>query len=235
MPRETQPVETVPTHPRAGKDRTKEVHPAFGLARVNRHSVTPGAVLFDSQIRHGHTVVLTISEASRTRDLQRDWLYAERAIIEIEMSEAQWGALVSSFGDGRGTPVTIRHAPKERRPMEIVPGLEFESRMALSAKETHAAAEKAFEEIKEASAAVEEKPTKANIRTLMNRIENGPKNVEFASKSLTEHVENVVTKAKADIEAMVTGYAADLGITAADVPRFELESGTVQGTVVEES
>ena len=29
-----------------------------------------------------------------------------------------------------------------------------------------------------------------------------PSNMEFAAKSLTEHVENVVTKARADIEGM---------------------------------
>lgn len=209
-------------------DGARETHPAFGMARVNRHSVTPGAVLYDSEIRHVSTVVLTISRGERERHLNRDWLYGAKELIEIEMSEAQWGALVSSFGQGSGVPVTIRRTETEPR----VPELPFEPRLALSTEETRNAAVKAVEEIKERADVVAEKPSKANIRALLLAIERVGPNVEYASKTLTEHVENVVTKAKHDIEAMVSRHAEVAGITSADVPKLELGSAAGSGTEV---
>jgi hypothetical protein len=199
-----------------------EVHPAFGKATINRMSSTPGSVLFDSEIRHGSTVRLSFFECSRKRDLNRDWLHATREVLEVEMSEAQWAALVSSFGNGNGVPVTLRRTSAQRFPLESTPEIPFEPRLALSTEETVTAADRAFEKIKAAAKAVEEKPTKANIRTLMNHIENAPRNIEFAAQSLTEHVENVVTKAKFDIESMVTAHAETLGLSAADMPVLEL-------------
>lgn len=201
-------------------NRVREAHPAFGMARVNRRTSTPGAVLYDSEIRHGSTVVLTVSRGVRERDLNRDWLYATEDLVEVEMSEAQWGALVSSFGQGSGVPVTIRHTESEH---SVAP-IPFEPRLALSTEETRSATVKAVASIKAAAEVVAEKPTKANIRSLMSAIENAGPNVEYASRTLSEHVENVVTKAKYDIEAMVSRHAEAIGLSASDMPVMELES-----------
>lgn len=219
-PRETQNPDRAEKVGHSGETEVVETHPAFGLARFNRYSVSsPGQVLFDSEIRHSGTISFKVSRAQRTRMLNHDYHFGYEEILEIEMSEAQFGALVSSFGNGSGVPVTIRRTESEIR----VPDIPYEPRLALSTAETVGAAERMMEKVKEAARRVEEKPSKANIRDLMNAIDNSTPNVEFATKSLTNHVENVVTKAKADIEGMVIGKAAELGLTAADVPTFALE------------
>lgn len=206
MTRETQRPTTRPG-PRWHEDSVTEEHPAFGTATVSRVSST-GTTLFDSEIRHRQYVTLRINEADRSRGLNRDWIHGGKTIVEVALSMAQWADLVSSFGNGDGVPVTISY----REGVGLVPDFPFEPRLALSAAETVNAADKTYDSIKAALAAVEEKPTKANVRALRIAVDNAAPNVEYAAKTLTEHVENVVTKARADVEAMVQSEAERLGL-----------------------
>ncbi|HEX7088665.1 MAG TPA: hypothetical protein VF192_00920 [Longimicrobiales bacterium] len=200
-----------------------ETHPAWGLIGAYRvQNGLPGAVLFDSDIRHGNTVRIRLSQAVRQRDLHRDWhgTTGRAGIVEVEMSEAQWASFVSSMNVGDGVPCTLR-----RREGEEMPGVPYEPRLQESMAEVRSVAEEATEEVAKAFAAYREKKTAANLRTLQYAIENMPSNVTFAAKSLNEHAENVVQKARADIEAMVVAKAhqlglepGDLGISAGELP-----------------
>ena len=194
-------------------ERGAETHPAFALIGAARVSAgPPGAVLFDSEIRHQHFVTIRISEAKRHRELNRDRVYAQKQIVEVSMSEAQWASFVSSMNAGDGVPCTLA----TRETDWDIPGLPYEPRMAHSLDEVYGAADRALAEIREALAVVETKPTKANLRTLRARIENAPSNMRFAADSLSEHAENTVQKARADIEAMIS-QAQRLGLEPSDV------------------
>jgi hypothetical protein len=209
-----------------------EHHPAFGSITAHRISGTPGAVLFDSEIRHTYFVRVTIAPMERKRDLNRDRLHTgSRPLMEIDMSEAQWASFVSSMNTS-GVPCTIRTKETD----QFVPGLEFDARLAISAAETKESARKAFDQIKEAMAALEGLDPKAGVkarreamRRLHYAIENAPANVEFAAKSLTEHTENVVQKARADIEAMVVTHAQQLGVEPAAIVREITAGGEAPG------
>lgn len=219
-------------------ERGQETHESWLSMRANRIRSTPGSRLFDSEIAHSEFVRVTISRVKRERDLQRDWLYETETLMEIDVSFAQWGAFVSSFGDGSAKPATLSFLGfKEPPEFGMVPEPVNEvSRLGLSAAETKQAAHKAFADIEAAHAAVQEafergagkREMRELLRNLEIRMENAPKNVEFAAKSLTEHTENVVTKARADIEAMVkrAQFAQTNGLTAGDEVRFELGGGT---------
>lgn len=198
-------------------DLGDEVHPAFGRMVITHRSSTPPVALFDSEIRHNHTVVLTLHTASRKRGLNRDWIHPGKHVVEIEMSEAQWAAMVSSIGNGGGTSCTIRWRAGDGD----TPGLPYQPRLALSMAETRGAAEEAFAAAKAAYDALEALPTtgaakerKAAMRELRAALYNAEPNVAYASKTLVEHAENVVQKARADIEAMVVTKANDLGLSA---------------------
>jgi hypothetical protein len=175
-----------------------------------------GARLFDSDIRHQHYIVVTISRCTRRRDLQRDWTYATQTLAEIAMSQAQWGAFVSSFGEGGGVPGTLQFLVGDG----MVPGeTESESRLSVSARDVRNAGNEAFAAIKERQEAIEEafergagkREMRELIRSMHYAIQNAPANMEFAAESLTTHVENVVTKARTDIEAMAVA-AAERGL-----------------------
>lgn len=194
-------------------EREEETHPAWGLIGASRVSAgPPGATLFDSDIRHGHYVNVRLRRATRHRDLHRDWKHGDEQLIEVSMSEAQWASFVSTMNIGDGVPCTI-----ERVGGEMMPGVEYEPRLAASMDEVDDAAHKAMEAIQTAFETYREKKTAANLRSLEAAINNAPSNIGFAAKSLSEHAENVVQRARADIEAMVASKAKQLGIEPASV------------------
>jgi hypothetical protein len=208
MPRETVRPTEVNGPGWAGEESVTEEHPAFAKVVVNRVSSMPGASLFDSEIRHGHYITLRINEADRTRALHRDWIHGTKTVVEVAFSMAQWADLISSFGNGDGVSATMTY----RQGVGPLPAIPFEPRLAQSMDEVHGAADRTYDKVKAALAAVEEKPTKANIRNLRMAVDSAGSNVAFAAKSLTEHVENVVTKARADVEAMVQSEAERVGL-----------------------
>ncbi len=190
-----------------------------------------GQHLFDSEIRHQHFVRVRVSRCIRRRDLNRDRRHSTTTLMEFAMSHAQWGAFVSSFGDGGGVPATLLYDQDGIVPSEPV----SESRLTKSAREVGDAGGKALAEIRESYEALEaafergagKREMRDLIHTLKHRIQNGPANMKFAATSLTEHVENVVTKAKTDIEAMAVA-AVDGGLTL-DAPSMRLlDSGEDQ-------
>lgn len=190
-----------------------EVHPAFGIigaSRVSQGGAGGGAVLFDSDVKHNHYVILRIGRASRRRDLHTDWVHeagGRGEIVEVAMSEAQWASMISSMNTS-GVPCTILRTEKDGQ----MPELDFDSRLDLTHREVRAKAQDALEEVREALEALKQKPTKANVKALENHLSNVPANLEFAAKRLTEHAEEVVAKSKADVEAFVISKAQEVGL-----------------------
>lgn len=195
----------------------EEVHPAFGLISVSRSQTGPvGATLFDSDIQHRNTVTVTVRKAERKRDLHHDFIHPQsrQAVLsEVQMSEAQWASFVSSMNTGNGVPCTIRTEMGNWS----IPGLPYEPRLAESMEEVRTAGDKAIEDIRRAFEVAAEKPNKTNMRHLKAMIDNAPSNMTFAAKSLSDHAENVVQKARVDVEAMVLAHAQKLGLNPADL------------------
>ena len=215
MTRKTQNPTVLPEQSAYERDRVTETHPAFALAAVTRAQGTP-RTLFQSEIQHSHTVTLSIRRAERARQLNRDWLFPRQELIEIEMSEAQWGALVSSVGIGSGVPVTLRATESD----PIVPGLSFEPRLETSVDEARAAVGKLLKEARESLAAlVEAVETRAGSRAFKDALSrhqavlrNAEANAAFAVKSLNEATENVLAQARSDFETQVLASAQALGL-----------------------
>jgi hypothetical protein len=209
MPRET----VEPTTNEWGDD----THPAFAVIGASNISTSPpGSILFQSDIAHQHTVVIRVATATRKRDLHHDWVHGGREFLEIEMSQAQWASFVSSMNQGSGVPCTIRR----REDDYLVPGVPYEPRLAESLREVHEATDKTFGKIAEALAAYEKaladkvgaKERNAALRNLHFAVEHTHGNLDFAAKSMAETAENVVQRAKADVEAFVADKAAQYGL-----------------------
>jgi hypothetical protein len=213
-----------PVPPEPNDRGDAEIHPAWGLINVSRITSTPGSVLFDSDIRHSHFIRLTVRRASRDRNLKHDWIHDHGPdLIEVDMSEAQFGAMISSANTS-GVPCTIRQTETNAN----VDGLHYDPRLAVSMAEVRAAADEIKDRLDAALKAVEEKPTKANIRSLRIALEGTKPNLDFAAKSLSEHAENVVQKARNDIESMVVTKAVQLGV---DPKAFAYDLGTSEGLI----
>jgi hypothetical protein len=207
--------------PQVGEDGW-ESHPAFAVIGADRTSTGSGvsggggAILFDSDVVHSNTVRVRIQTAKRKRDLNRDWVHSQQNLIEIEMSEAQWASFVSTMNSGDGVPCTLRwHG-------QTIPKLVHNPRLGLSIQETQQAAQKAFAGIKQAADALAAlgskapaKERQAAFRNLQTAISNAEPNVVYASQTMVKHTEDVVQKARADIEAMVVAAAHHAGINPA--------------------
>lgn len=192
-----------------------EEHPAWVLVGASRVSHSPpGKVMFDSDIRHQHYVSVRVKRASRKRDLNSDWKHGQGTIIEFAMSEAQWASFVSSMNTGDGVPATMTYDSAAGGDQ---PGMPYEPRLKVSMAEVHGAAARAQEKVQSAYKAYAEKKTAANLRALEIAISHMTPNMDFAAQSLTEHAENVVQRARADIEAYVVTKAQQLGLNPADI------------------
>ncbi|MFJ7280511.1 hypothetical protein [Kitasatospora sp. NPDC098663] len=183
-----------------------EIHPAFGVAVVTRRS-GGGRSLFQSDLLHTETVSLSVREAVRSRDLNHDWVHPGRRLVEIEMSLAQWGALVSSMGLGSGVPVTIRSTERDA----FVPEIPYQPRTAENLREVREVTNRMYARVKEATAALREaiqakkgvRATEEALGVLENAVAHVGSNTQFAVDSLVEAGEQVVAQARADIEAHV--------------------------------
>jgi hypothetical protein len=209
-----------------------EVHPSWGMIGASRGSWSPpGVALFDSDIRHQHAVTVTVKGAARRRDYSHDHIYggSGEVYVEVTMSEAQWASFVSSMNVGDGTPCTVQRTQNQL----FVPQAPYAPRLALTMSEAKNAAHEAFAPIGEALAAYQKlvadkapaRERKQAYELLESRIRNAAPNVDFVGKKLAEHAENVVNRARADIEAYVTKKAVQLGLDPAEVGGIALMPG----------
>lgn len=198
-----------------------ETHPAFAMIRASRTSQTPGSVLFQSDIRHGHSVRIVIETADRKRNLNHDWVHGGKQLMEIELSEAQWASFVSSMNTS-GVPATLRWTAADGQ----LPELPYDPRLAHSMAEVKEAAAKTFGRIKAAMVAYDALPKDAKakekreaLEEIRRSVQHAEANLAFTANSLNGYAEDVVSKARADIEAMVQQEAARLGLEPGSVPR----------------
>lgn len=167
----------------------EEAHPAFGVAVVMRRS-GGGRSLFQSDLRHNETISLSVHEATRKRNLNHDWVHPGRELVEIEMSLAQWGSLVSSMGLGSGVPVTIRRTEHDR----YVPEIPHQPRTAENLREVREVTDRMYGEVKTATAALHEaihekkgvRATKEALGALENAVAQVGSNAQFTVDSLVE-------------------------------------------------
>jgi hypothetical protein len=199
-----------------------EEHPSWVVVGAYRGSVSPpGMALFDSDIKHQHVVTVRVSRAYRKRDLHRDWIGGGTQLMEFTFSEAQWASFVSSMNSGSGVPATLGFHGGED-----IPRAPYDPRLAHSIDEVQEAATRAQADVLQAFTRYTEHKTAGNLRSLQAAINNLPANLRFAADSLTEHAENVVSRAKADIEAYVINKAEQLGIDPADIGTPQLTEGS---------
>lgn len=84
----------------------KFTHPSYGMVGFNRWQ-GGGGKLFGSAVVTHQGISLTIKRASRHHHLNQDWYMGEQELIRVEMTEAQFAQLITSFGQGDGVPCTL--------------------------------------------------------------------------------------------------------------------------------
>ncbi len=202
----------------------RETHPAFGKVGFARVQVGSGKThhrhrLFGSSIdTHHSTVLLRIHRASHVHYLSSDSIFADKQILEVELSEAQFSSLLTTMNVGDGVPCTIRYTEKDG----VTPPLPHKDPEVVRVKEGFSGKmEKMIDRVKKAVAGIREildKPTipKRDRKPLMEAlyflVQDLEANAPFIIEQFGEATEKVVRDAKADIDSFVTGVAIRTGL-----------------------
>jgi len=228
----TEPVKREATTGPGERETVRETHPAFGVATVTRGTGTSKA-LFQSDVLHNSTVRLSVLQAERGRELYRDYVHGRTPVVEVEMSMAQWGALVSSVGIGSGVPVTIRRTQE----LFQVPDLPYEPRMQQSVTEVHTSIDKLMEHsrstLEELTEAIEGKKGVKAIREALSAhtgsITHAANNADFAVKKLVDAGEQVTSQVRADIESQILEAERFAVGTGSSIVAPEVRLGEIDG------
>jgi hypothetical protein len=201
-----------------GDGSTTDYHESYGVALFSRR--TGGAYnLFGSSIKHGQTIALTISRASKKRDLHQDWIHGEEELIEVLMSPNQFAQMITSMNVGSGVPCTIQYVMAKR--MEECPSVEMREQFVDEFKKD---VRKVMKDADTIVAEVTEmfknkqnitKSDRADILAKIGQIMQHVKsNMPFVHSQFNEAMDDTVTEAKAEVEAFVSNKITSLGIEA---------------------
>jgi hypothetical protein len=194
-------------------------HPSYGVIHMNRFQGSGAVKLFGSQTRNHSGVCLSISPAEWHHDLGRDTIWGARVpIIEVNMSEAQLGSMLSAMGIGEGVPCTITHLNGE--PVPEAPDTETEptrirdsfneviGKMALDLRGSLPVVEAILD--KEGTLS---KTDRKVLRDAFAAIHQSIKSsAEFYMQQFQESAERTVAAAKAEVNTYVQRVATSKGI-----------------------
>ena len=194
-----------------------ETHESYGIVGISRRQSSPPHNLFGSSIKHQSTMALTIKKAEKMRDLNRDWYFGRKHLIEIELSPTQFADMITGVGVGDGVPCTIRWAEGERKenPPEISQRQmyedEFKKTMQDFGKTCYGDVQEARELLtKKGTITVKERKQVDGIITRMVGTITGT--LPFIQGSFNEAMSKTVTEAKGEVDAFVMDKIISLGI-----------------------
>jgi hypothetical protein len=193
-------------------DRRVFNHPAFGQITV--HRISGHRALYGSDFEHSGFVRVAIHESELNRDLSRDWHFAKREIVAIDMSEAQWAAFVSSFNQGSGVPCTIAH--REGRAIPEFPlrdeGQEYKVEADAKLSASIESLKKTIKIVEENTVGLTKAKAAAILAPLQKTLQELQANLPFVAQSFGEHMETRVEKAKVEVNAYMTNTLARAGL-----------------------
>jgi hypothetical protein len=213
MPRHTEePQVRKYNGPGSDSDATVTSHPAFGqIGLIQR---TGAQVLYGSDFIHRDTVALRIVTSEVKRDLSHDWYHGGKTITEVEMSQAQFASLISSWNRGDGVPCTItvregKSVPEIPEPVRRHEQFDREVMHRLEKAETKLTA--LIDTIKDDKRIP--KGVRDELWSEFLKIRNNlSPNVTHVGKSFAEHVERTTEHAKVEIEAHIAHAVQRLGL-----------------------
>lgn len=206
-----------------GLSDLKITHPAYAMLSVS-HPRGGHNRMFGSELEHHAVVRIELSEAHTYRDTSYgERHHSGRRIAEWEMTEQQWVQFVGA-NSGGGVPVTLRYRHTEG--FVELPGIAppEENTVDRAKREVAEKAAAAVQKAREGMAKLDEllaspgTPTKkqlAEVRGLLRSgVEHFAANASYATECFKEHVDEIVTAGKTEIEGFVNRVAYNTGIEA---------------------
>jgi hypothetical protein len=195
--------------------RTRYDHPAYGQVTVGR--VSGHSELFDSSFKHQHFIALRIRHAHKYDDGVSSHIMGDDELVEVYLSESQFARMITSIGMGSGTACTLNRVSGKG-----MPGLDREDKLnthremvkdkLADAMTTQKDVVKQLEEWRAAKKRPTLKEMDSLIRKTSLNAHQFESNMEFFAQVFEEHMEDVVSEAKCEIEAHMLISADRLGV-----------------------
>ena len=224
---------------RESKSETEytETHPSYGCIGISH--VSGRGILFGSEVAHQHFLSLTISEAARVVDEPREFVTSRRELVSVSMMQAQFAEMITSPNRGSGVPCTIerftgdvgqpwadRHhggRPDPPEPEHYTKKYKnvMGERASVVSDELKVAKEKTDRLL-----SGEDKPTKANLKTIAHALYmaqmNLDKNLPYVMEEMEEGIEKRMATAVSEFESYVAFSLQAKGLEhlAASAPRL---------------
>jgi hypothetical protein len=201
---------------------TAHKHPAYGSIAIHRCQ-SNGSVLYDSPIPHHHYIAITIKEAEDMRGLHHNRHQPGTAIVEIEMSEAQFAQAITSMNTS-GTPCTIsrrwdmgtgKYALVERLKLVRPDRETFEAEVKEATEKVHSQvkdAKDALENIMQRGGTVRKGDLKELQSLLYHAEQDVEANLPFIQRSFYEAMAEVEAKVKTEIVATAEAVVRQRGM-----------------------
>ena len=209
-----------PTIKSSSINGTVESHPAFGKITVSNPTGT-NRKLCGSNTLHSSTISIDIQSATVEKKYASDFVHGDKMLMRLEMTHAQFANLVSSVGNGSGTPCTIRCATEGE--LKVNPGIEYEDinpiseQLKNSLKETIKTLNNKIEQVD--SLIEKGKANKSELKLLKDSFEGVKSelknNLPFYFKEFEEYQENIVEDAKQQVNQTIVNNLKNLGIESA--------------------
>lgn len=216
------------------KDDKVKKHPSFGSISVSR--IHGQVNLFGSDVTHGNFIEVQISECESRRSLSRDWYLSGKELISVWMTEMQWAQFVSSFNQGDGTPVTLRHLngkvmPELPSPEKITS--DFQKEVVATVQRSLDSLESVIAKIGTALAPNAKTPGKKDLHEMMRELEMSlmqfKNNLPFVEKQFTEAMEQKMTEAKTSFEGYINTRLRQMGLESKALTEAKAEAPKLLG------
>lgn len=191
----------------------------MGMISWSRLSCGSARPHFGTDVKTSYPISLEISTAKESRELSRNWYFADKKIIEVEMSPIQWAEFLT-LGNTTGVPCTIK--------WQVGKGLISEPKETTIEEDYNEEVDKAFSKFDDSFDKVAKtlkeqietnKPMgKKSLEELLRQIEIlkslTTKNIKFVKDSFKEDMSKIVTQAKAEFNAYTETRIREIGIEA---------------------
>jgi hypothetical protein len=205
---------------RESKSETEytETHPSYGCISVNQTSGR--GVLFGSEVIHQHFISLTISEARRVVDEPSEFVMANRELVQIAMTSAQFAEMITNPNRGNETPCTIErftgdkgqpwvHPRHGGRPSPPDPEHYTKKYKTVMGETTGIVSDglKAAREKADRLLSGDDKPTKENLKQIVAALQraqmNLDQNLPYVMEQMEEGIEKRMATAVNEFESYI--------------------------------
>ena len=212
MTQENKPITTT-----TSIDGIEESHPAYGKITVSNPTGTKRK-LCGSNTLHSSTICIDIHAATLEKKWSTEFVHGDKLLMRVEMTHAQFANMVSSVGNGSGTPCTFRYITDGN--LQHVPEIDYEDSNQIP-EQLKKSLEETIKNLNEKISSVDSliEKGKANKQELkdMKGVLEGVKNqlkhnLPFYFKEFEEYQENIVEDAKQQVNQTISTIWKHLGI-----------------------